>query len=343
MEKSKEKKIYVDIDNIASIINNLSEFESNLRKSKVINSVLSTENLLFFNSLISKENVKINLLLSKIFGYVLSKDYLYKTYIPSINENNIIKFDILLELIFNCSLVIKNLNNFIFSFELYELKKNSFSLLNYLYNNFKDIFKEHKERINKMVELIDSLPKKYYSEAFNEMCESKEYFEIYKSQNIYSINKFEDKFSEVNNCFEQYEIFKKFIELNSDLKLVQNPEVEVIEIKKDDNVDTDLINFYEKYGILLIKFCAYHYYIFLDKNENEEEKEDEIKQEEDLTDEEKEEEESAKVIFLINKEKKEKYANEEIKEVDSQKNKRIENLLKKKNLSLIYLQQNIKI
>ena len=329
MEESKEKKIYVDIDNISSIINNLSEFESNLRKSKGINSVLSTENLLFFNSLLPKENIKINLLLSKIFGYVLSKDYLYKTYIPLINENNILKLDILLELIFNCYLVIEKLKNFIFSSEIYELKKNSLALLNYLYNNFKDKFKEHKERINKMVELIDTLPKKYYSESFNEMCESKEYFEIYKSQNIYSINKFEDKFSEVNNCFEQYEIFKKFIESNSDLKLIQNPEVEVIELKKDNNIDTDLINFYEKYGILLIKFCAYHYYIFLDKNEKEE-KEEKIQQKEEKTEEEKDDEDSAKVIFLINKEKKEKKANEEIKEEDSQKNKRIENLLNEK-------------
>ena len=119
MKESKEKKIYVDIDNISSIINNLSEFESNLRKSKGINSVLATENLLFFNSLIPKENIKINLLLSKIFGYVLSKDYLYKAYIPLINENNILKLDILLELIFNCYLVIEKLKNFIFSSEIY--------------------------------------------------------------------------------------------------------------------------------------------------------------------------------------------------------------------------------
>ena len=52
MEKQKEKKIFVDMDNISSIIKNLSEFESNLRKTKNINSVLTTENLLFFNSLL---------------------------------------------------------------------------------------------------------------------------------------------------------------------------------------------------------------------------------------------------------------------------------------------------
>ena len=180
-----------------------------------------------------------------------------------------------------------------------------------------------------MVELIDLLPKKYYSEAFNEMCESKEYFEIYKSQNINNINKFEDKFSEVNNCFEQYEIFKKFIEINSDLKLIQ-PDVEVIEIKKENNKNTDLINFYEKYGILLIKFCAYHYYIFLDKKENEVENGEKIKQEPEIVDEEKVDEDSVKVIFLLNKKKKEKNDNQEIKEEESQKNKRIENLLNEK-------------
>ena len=339
MEKQKEKKIFVDMDNISSIIKNLSEFESNLRKTRNINSVLTTENLLFFNSLLSKENIKINLLLSKIFGYVLSKDYLYKAYIPTINENNIVKLDILLELIYNCSLVIENLNNFIFSSELYELKKNSFALLNFLYNNFQKNLKsdEDQKRLNKMMELIDSLPQKYYSEAFNEMCESQEFFEIYKSHNIYSINKFEDKFSEVNNCFEQFEIFKKFIELNSDIKLIENPDIEVIEIKKKNNIDSDLIDFYEKYGMLLIKFCAYHYYIFLDKRENGEEVKEEKNEKINENNEEGQiEEESAKIIFLINKQKINENNDEVIKdekkeeEDDSQKNKRIESLLSNK-------------
>ena len=65
---------------------------------------------------------------------------------------------------------------------------------------------------------MDTLPSQYYSEAFNDMSSSKELFEIFKSQNPYSITLFEQKFSEVNNSFEQKEIFKKFVELNSNFK-----------------------------------------------------------------------------------------------------------------------------
>ena len=330
-KKPKEKKIYIDLDNISSTIKNLTNFESNLKSLKKVNSVLSIDNLNFFSTLISKENIKINLILSHIFGIIISNEYLYKDYIPSIKENEYRKLDILLGFIDICGSVIESLNNFIFSAELFDLKKKSLALLNYLYNNFQDKLKDDNERLNKIIELINTLPSKYYSESFNEMCKSRETFEIYKSQNSYSITKFEDMFSEINNCFEQNEIFKKFIELNSDLKLLQkDTEIEVIEIKQDNEVDLDLIDFYEKYGLLLIKFCAYHYYIFLDKKEEEEVKDKEEKEEEKIEEEMEEnaEDEGTKVIFLINKSTKEK-KNEEIKDV-SQKNKRVEDLLRDK-------------
>ena len=330
MDKPKEKKIYIDLDNISSTIKNLTKFESNLKTLKNVNSILSKENLDFFNTLISKENIKINIILSHIFRIIISNEYLYKVYIPSIKENEYHKLDILLGLIDISASVTESLNNFIFSAELFDLKKKSLALLNYLYNNFQDKLKDDNERLNKIIELINSLPSKYYSESFNEMCKSREIFEIYKSQNSYSIIKFEDMFSEINNCFEQNEIFKKFIELNSDLKLLQkDTEIEVIEIKQDNEVDQELLDFYEKYGLLLIKFCAYHYYIFLDKKKEEEE-EKEGKKEEKIEEEMEEnvEDEGTKVIFLINKTTKEKN-NEEIKD-DSQKNKRVDDLLRDK-------------
>ena len=325
MEKQKEKKVYVDIDNIPSIIKNLNDFLWNLGAIKNLNNILSKENLYFFNSLIAKDNVKINLLLSKIFLNIISKEFLYKNYIPAIKEPDDYKIDIILFIIDNCILIEDKLSNFIFSYELFDLKKKILGLLNYLYNNWHNKFDENNEKLNKIIELMDSLPSKFFSEAFNEMSKSKEIFQVFKSQNVYSITKFEDKFSEINNCFEQNEIFKKFIELNSDVNSVKNDnDIEVIEINP--NKKDDIFEFYEKYGILLIKFCAYYNYIFLEKNENEDINEQREKYHQDEDDE--YEDTATKVIFLINKTSKENI-DEEVK-TGRQKNKRVESLLKNK-------------
>ena len=323
MEKQKEKKVYVDIDDTPSIIKNLNEFQSNLGAINNLNNVLSKENLYFFNSLITKDNIKINLLLSKIFLNIISKEFLYKNYIAAIKETDDYKIDVILYFIDNCVLIEDKLSNFIFSYELFVLKKKILGLLNYIYNNWHKKFDESNEKLNKVIELMDYLPSKFFSEAFNEMSKSKEIFQVFKSQNVYSITKFEDKFSEINNCFEQNEIFKKFIELNSDLNLVKNDnDIEIIEINP--NKKDDIFEFYEKYGILLIKFCAYYNYIFLDKKEDVEmEKEKYFEYEENEY-----ENNATKVIFLINKSSKEK-ADEESKE-GNRKNKRVESLLKNK-------------
>ena len=58
--KLKQKKILMDTDNLKSVIQTLSNFEQELKSAKNI-SILSADNLLFFNSLISKDNIKINI------------------------------------------------------------------------------------------------------------------------------------------------------------------------------------------------------------------------------------------------------------------------------------------
>ena len=268
--KLKQKKILMDTDNLKSVIQTLSNFEQELKSAKNI-SILSADNLLFFNSLISKDNIKINILLSRIFSNILSMEYLYKIFLPSIKQNEESKIELIFALIDNCALLIEKLSNFVFSPEIFSLKKKILGLLNSFYNNCKNKFNEDDENLNKIIELMNSLPNKFYSEAFNEMTKSKEIFEIFKSKNPYSINKFETLFSEINNYFEQFEIFKKFVEINSEIKSDKKAQND---IKLDVNQNNqDLIDFYEKYGILLIKFCIYHNYIFLDKDEKDDEKE----------------------------------------------------------------------
>jgi hypothetical protein len=154
IKSPKKKKIFVDTEDLHSIINTLNKFLSELSKLKDIVKIVSNKNLNFFASLIENNDTKINLLLSKIYIIILSKDYLFKTFIPQIKENDESKINIILALVTNISLLIKNLNKFNFSSELFDLKKKSLGLLNCLYNNCKYKLKENEEKLNQIIVLI---------------------------------------------------------------------------------------------------------------------------------------------------------------------------------------------
>ena len=101
----KKIEIYVDIENIQSIIKTLNNFISELNSLSNIAKILTEKNLLFFSTLIENKDPKINLLLSKIYNSIISKEFLYKTLIPSINENDDYKIYIITELVNNISLL----------------------------------------------------------------------------------------------------------------------------------------------------------------------------------------------------------------------------------------------
>ena len=254
----KRKRIIVDTEDKSSIISALTDFILDLNTLQNIITIISQENLMFFNILVDKNDMKINVLLAKIYLIILSKEYIYKTFIPSIKDTSNYKIEILLTLIHNISKVLKKLDKFMFSPEIFELKKKSLGLLNFLYNNCKNRLNNNDDSLVEMVELIDILTNQYYSKAFNEMVKSKEIFKILESQSEESIQKFEQKISQINNYFEQFEIFKKFVEVNSNINFENKFEIK-----------NNMINFYEKFGILLIKFCTYHNYIFLNQSESE--------------------------------------------------------------------------
>ena len=289
IKNPKKKKIFVDTENPNSTINTLIKFIKEFNSLKDIVKIFSNKNLNFFASLIENNDTKINLLLNKIYIILLSKDYLFKTFIPQIKENDVSKINIILALVTNISLLIKNLNKFNFSSELFELKKKSLGLLNCLYNNCKYKLKENEEKINEIIRLMNDLPKLYYSKVFNEFSQAPELFEILISRDIHVLNAFESKICQINNYFEQFEIFKKFVDKNSYIELPSNNYTSEV----DKNY---LINFYEKYGAVLIKFCVYHNFIFLDSEEEKINPDKDKNKEINIID--KENEEKVNVLFL---------------------------------------------
>ena len=85
------------------------------------------------------------------------------------------------------------------------------SLIKCIYFNCKKEI-SNENTMKKLKELLYQLPAKFFSDAFNEFNQKKELFEIENSQELEKIINFEDKFAQINNYFEQYEIFRKFTE-----------------------------------------------------------------------------------------------------------------------------------
>ena len=349
------KKLDIDSQDLLTLVNDLIYFSFELKALKNIDLILTFDNLNILKKLSSKENIKINLILSKIYMNIMNNESLYSSYLLTIEED---KTNLLIQIIEECISLIQKLNGFVFDEELFKFKEKTLSFIKCFYYNCKSkISNEISTR--KLQELIDSFPTQYFSETYNELNKDKDLYEIVKSEDQEKINNFEEKFAQINNYYEQYDAFRRFVECNSGVVTYasvggeENPETKE---EKKSEIDQNKIDFYNKYGLLILKFCKYHQYIFLnkenkeaenkEKKENEEEQEnvrvvflldkikqaeDEEKKEEEKKEEEKKEEEKKEEEKKEEEQKKEEEKKEENNEqAKKQGNKKIENLMNEK-------------
>ena len=301
------KTINPNLEDLITLVNNLSQFNYELKSFKNITFFMTEENIEILKKLNARDNIKINLLLSKIYTNIISNDSLYLNYLLEIDEQ---KINIMIQIIDECIILIQKLVGFVFDPEIFKFKEKTLSLIKCIYFNRK------KEITNltisqKLESLLNSFPTQYYSETFNELNKDKELYDILKSEDQEKINNFEDKFAQINNYFEQFEAFKKFVELNAGIENYATVG-EAGEEKKDEikGINPEKIDFYQQYGMLLLKFCKYHHYIFL----NTEKEEDKKKQEEEN------ETDNVRVVFLLDKIK---HSNEEEKKEEEAKENNI--------------------
>jgi hypothetical protein len=265
---------------------------------------------------------------------IINNKSLYNEYLVSITnkESDNSKIDILLMLIENCVSLTEKLDGFVFSYLLFQFKKKIIDLVKCIYFNCKSSINMD-ENLETLEDYMENLPTKFFSYSFLEMNKSKELFDICKSQDSNKITNFEEKFSEVNNYYEQFECFKRFVDNNCGVRNCCSVDEE--SIGKDDNVidmaNKDNIEFYEHFGTLILKFCKYHKYLFLDKKDESEEKKQkekdlDNKDEKDLNDTENYENEiqNARIVFLLDR------INQDKSDKEKEKDKKIENILKNK-------------
>ena len=326
------KNINLTSEDLVTLVNNLSHFNHELKSLKDINFFINEENLAILKKLSEKDNIKINLLLSKIYINLISNESLYSSYLVEISEP---KLNLLMQIIDDCIILIQKLSGFVFDPEMFKFKEKVLSLIKCIYWNCKS--KITNITITQKLEgLLESFPSQFYSETYNELNKDKEMYDILKSQDPEKINNFEDKFAQINNYFEQFEAFKKFVDSNAGIMnyatIGESGEEKKAEVTY---IDPEKIDFYQQYGMLLLKFCKYHHYIFLnsENKDSDEKKELEAESESD----------NVRVVFLLdkikseNEEKKEgeKENTENIIDKSSKGNQKIINLMNQKSFSSI--------
>ena len=282
------KNINPNLEDLITLVNNLSQFNYQFKSFENISFFITEENLDILKKLNARDNIKINLLLSKIYINLISNESLYSNYLTEISEP---KLNLMVQIIDECIILIQKLSGFVFDSEIFNFKEKTLSLIKCIYFNCKN--KIGNLTISQKLEgLVDSFPTQFYSETYNELNKDKDLYDILKSQDQEKINNFEDKFAQINSYFEQFEAFKKFVECNAGI--VNYATVgETGEEKKTEvnDIDPEKIDFYQQYGMLLLKFCKYHHYIFL----NSENKDEEKKKSEEETD------DNIRVVFLLDK------------------------------------------
>ena len=331
------KNIKFDSKDLPSLVNDFSNFNEHLKYLKNISLFLTPDNFYTLRKINEIDNIKILMILSQIYMNIMNNESLYSSYLLSLTDE---KTGIVLQIIDECAALIEKLAGFVFDQDFFKFKLKTYDFIKSLYCNCKnkisnDIY------LKKLLDFLDSVPYDLFSDSFNELNYDKKIYEVLKSQNKEKITSFEDKFSQINNYYEQYEAFRKFVQCNSadvPFASVGGEEEKKEEEKKE--TDSSLVDFYHQYGLLILKFCKYHQYIFLNKEnqeaENAEKKEGEIN-------------EKIRVVFLLDKvkldeekeseikeedkkdeEQKEEEKKEEKKKEENDDNKKIENLMNEK-------------
>ena len=206
------------------------------------------------------------------------------------------KLHLILQIFDECITLIQKLPGFILDPIIFKFKEKTLSFIKCIYFNWKGKI-TNLAVTQKLEEYIDYLPEQFYSEPFNQM--NKESLNILNSNDIEKIKNFEDKFQQINSYFEQFQIFKKFVEYNSGVvNYVGIGEYGVEKKTENIGISQEKIDFFQQYGMLLLKFCKYHRYIFLNQENKEKDNEDNVN---NMIQSEENDSTNTRVVFLLDK------------------------------------------
>ena len=290
-EKEKEGKskdtseLSLSVKNAQNIEKCLSYLESYFNNMNVsdMDNIITEKNLTNFQKLNEKENIEVDLLLTKIYNKIFGSENLYTSFFSDPDENDQ-KIDITLALLDEAIQNIENFDDAVVSLDNFELKGNVLKLIKFMKINLKDNLA--KEDMKLLDSYINELPSKFYSKNYLEILKYKS--KIYKNnyELLKNIENIDETFSNLESYYEQLSAIENLftdIEIENDEEKKNYISVTKKDLKKkkkkkskddsddddDDDISTskskknkiteyDLIN----YGQFLVNICIYKKFNF---------------------------------------------------------------------------------
>ena len=190
-----------DSEKIVSLVKDLTNFNQEFASMENITNFLTDDNIYILSSLNYRDNIKINLLLVKIFINIINNQSLYMNYLVEYTEE---KLHLVLQIFEECITLIQKMSGFILEPEIFELKEKTLSLIKCIYFNWK----------GRISNLAVTQKLEEYLDTFNKFNTEKESLNILNTIDKEKIKNFEDNFQQINCYFEQLEVFKKFVKMN---------------------------------------------------------------------------------------------------------------------------------
>ena len=277
---SELEESYENREDSEECYSHLKDFYNNLNTINLDN-LITKKNIKFFQDINPKENIQIDLLLSKIYGKILSSEDFYKDYFSDEDENEK-KMPLIFSFIEEAIKIIDNFADNFISLENFKLKENLLKLIKFIYINLKDsVTDEEEENLSK---LIEELPPNFYSENYLELIKLKNI--IYQNNNelMKNIEKIDNLFFELGSYYEQLNCIKLLLnDIETDdsekqnnftsvtLKDIKkkNKKVKKTKIEDDEEDETTSSSSKKKnkieytdeeiilYGQFLLKICIY--------------------------------------------------------------------------------------
>ena len=220
-EDSKEydqlEQSYENREDPEECISHLQEYYNSLNIID-LDSIITKDNIKYFQNLNPKDNVQIDLLLSRIYAKIFSSEDFYSNYFSNEEENET-KMPLVLSLIEEPIKVIDSFSDYFISLENFQLKENILKLIKFIYINLKEEITDEEEK--HLSELINELPSRFYSNNYLELIKYKNI--IYKNNNelLKNIEDIDNLFFELGSYYEQLNSIKLLL---SDIESVYKNE-----------------------------------------------------------------------------------------------------------------------
>ena len=216
-ENNELEESYENREDIEECISHLQAYYDSL-KTVELDSIITKNNIKYLQNINPKENVQIDLILTKIYYKIFESEEFYTNYFSDEDENET-KMPLVLDLIEEPIKVIDSFSDYFISLEHFKLKENILKLIKFIYINLKEQITDEEEA--HLSQLINELPNVFFSQNYLDLIKYKNI--IYKNNNelLKNIEDIDNLFFELGSYYEQLSSIKLLL---NDIESDEGPE-----------------------------------------------------------------------------------------------------------------------